>query len=58
MKIITYSFLVLSLLFQPHVLRIMMIWDILNNRRNVTKTTTNLQAAIDWAHNEKFTKVK
>ncbi|WP_372755030.1 right-handed parallel beta-helix repeat-containing protein [Mariniflexile sp.] len=32
-------------------------WDIPSNRTNATKTTANLQAAIDWAHNEGFTKV-
>ena len=32
-------------------------WGIPNNGTNAIKTTANLQAAIDWAHNEGFTKV-
>jgi len=33
------------------------LWDIPNNRMNPDKTTTNLQAAIDWAHEQGYTKV-
>jgi len=32
-------------------------WDIPNNNTDVTKTTTNLQAAIDWAHQEGYNRV-
>ena len=32
-------------------------WDIPNNGSNAIKTTANLQAAIDWAHDEGFTQV-
>ncbi len=32
-------------------------WDIPANNTNAIKTTANLQAAIDWAHDEDYTKV-
>ncbi|WP_108802276.1 right-handed parallel beta-helix repeat-containing protein [Aquimarina sp. Aq107] len=32
-------------------------WDIPNNRTDPIKTTTNLQAAIDWAHQEGYNRV-
>jgi len=32
-------------------------WDIPTDYSNVTKTTANLQAAIDWAHDEGYTQV-
>ncbi|MFB9057789.1 right-handed parallel beta-helix repeat-containing protein [Mariniflexile ostreae] len=32
-------------------------WDIPINNTNAVKTTANLQAAIDWAHSEGFTRV-
>ncbi|HEX9601817.1 MAG TPA: right-handed parallel beta-helix repeat-containing protein [Mariniflexile sp.] len=32
-------------------------WDIPTNGTNAIKTTTNLQAAIDWAHNEGYTRI-
>ncbi|MWW23488.1 right-handed parallel beta-helix repeat-containing protein [Algibacter lectus] len=32
-------------------------WDIPNTNSDVIKTTENLQAAIDWAHNEGYTRV-
>ncbi|WP_299435081.1 right-handed parallel beta-helix repeat-containing protein [uncultured Maribacter sp.] len=32
-------------------------WDIPNNNTNAVKTTSNLQAAIDWAHENNYTKV-
>ncbi len=32
-------------------------WDIPNNRTNAIKTTNNLQAAIDWAHAEAYSRV-
>ncbi|SEL21945.1 parallel beta-helix repeat (two copies) [Aquimarina amphilecti] len=32
-------------------------WDIPNNRTDAIKTTTNLQAAIDWAHQEGYRRV-
>ncbi len=32
-------------------------WDIPNNGTNAIKTTTNLQAAIDWAHEENYGRV-
>ena len=32
-------------------------WDIPNTNSDVVKTTENLQAAIDWAHNEGYTRV-
>ena len=32
-------------------------WDIPNNGTDAVKTTANLQAAIDWAHNEGYTKI-
>ncbi|WP_109437352.1 right-handed parallel beta-helix repeat-containing protein [Aquimarina sp. AU119] len=32
-------------------------WDIPNNGTNAIKTTTNLQAAIDWAHQESYSRV-
>ncbi len=32
-------------------------WDIPNNGTDAIKTTTNLQAAIDWAHQENYSRV-
>ncbi|WP_108869167.1 right-handed parallel beta-helix repeat-containing protein [Aquimarina aquimarini] len=32
-------------------------WDIPNNRTDAIKTTANLQAAIDWAHQEGYSRV-
>ncbi|MBM1107174.1 right-handed parallel beta-helix repeat-containing protein [Aurantibacter crassamenti] len=32
-------------------------WDIPNTNTNAAKTTANLQAAIDWAHEEAYTRV-
>jgi len=32
-------------------------WDIPNNRTDATKTTKNLQAAIDWANKENYSRV-
>jgi len=32
-------------------------WDIPNDGTNTLKTTTNLQAAIDWAHEQAYTRV-
>lgn len=32
-------------------------WDIPNNGTDAIKTTTNLQAAIDWAHEERYSQV-